>query len=165
MMSTSDVSPSLRSSLTTDVLKKIMKVKKIPFKEYKRIYSTVPRLCVEVVLLINKEIALTKRDIPPAIGKWHIPGGTVLKGENLEGAVKRIAKEEIEENVEIQKMLGVIEYNFPKYFDQPIGIAFLVKLKNKNTYENKKYKLFENMPKNMIKAQRDFIIKHKKELF
>ena len=145
-----------------------MKVKKIPFKEYKRIYSTVPRLSVEVVLLIDKEIALTKRDIPPAIGKWHIPGGTVLMGETLKKAVERIAQEEMEEKVEIQKMLGVIdEYHFTKYFDQPVGIVFLVKLKNKTSVinKNKKYKLFKDMPKNMIKAQRDFIIKHKKELF
>ncbi len=143
-----------------------MKVKRLPFKEYKKIYSTVPRLCVEVVLLTNKGIALTKRDIPPAIGKWHIPGGTVLKGENLEKAVKRLAKEELEENMEVQKMLGVIEYNFTKYFDQPVGIAFLVKLKNKNlpSSKDKKYKLFKDMPQNMIKAQRDFIIKHKDEL-
>jgi len=144
-----------------------MKVKKIPFKEYKRIYSVVPRLCVEVVLLVDGKIALTKRDIPPAIGKWHIPGGTVLKGEKLKDTVRRVAKEEIEENVEIQKMLGVIEYNFPKYFDQPVGIAFLVKLKDKNFSKNKdkKYKLFKDMPKNMIKAQRGFVIKHKDELF
>ena len=145
-----------------------MKIKKIPFKEYKKIYSIVPRLCVEVVLLINKEIVLTKRDIPPAIGKWHIPGGTVLMGETLKKAVKRIAKEEMEENVEIKKILGVIdEYHFTKYFDQPVGIVFLVKLKNKTSVinKNKKYKLFKDMPKNMIKAQRDFIIKHKKELF
>jgi len=143
-----------------------MKVKRLPFKEYKKIYSTVPRLCVEVVLLTNKGIALTKRDIPPAIGKWHIPGGTVLKGENLEKAVKRLAKEELEENVEVQKMLGVIEYNFTKYFDQPVGIAFLVKLKDKSSpnSKDKKYKLFKDMPQNMIKTQRDFIINHKNGL-
>ncbi|HKL16750.1 MAG TPA: NUDIX hydrolase [Patescibacteria group bacterium] len=143
-----------------------MKVKKMPFKEYKKIYSIVPRLCVEVILLTNKGIALTKRDIPPAIGKWHIPGGTVLKGENLVKAVKRLAQEELEENIEVQKMLGVIEYNFTNYFDQPVGIAFLVKLKDNNSLndKNKKYKLFKDMPQNMIKAQKDFIIKHKKEL-
>ena len=143
-----------------------MKIKKLAFKEYKKIYSTVPRLCVEVILLINEEIALTKRDIPPAIGKWHIPGGTVLMGETLKKAVERIAHEEMEEKVEIQKILGVIdEYHFTKYFDQPIGIVFLVKSKKKNFSENKKYKLFKDMPQNMIKAQRDFIIKHKNELF
>ena len=143
-----------------------MKVKKMPFKKYKKIYSIVPRLCVEVILLTNKGIALTKRDIPPAIGKWHIPGGTVLKGENLVKAVKRLAQEELEENIEVQKMLGVIEYNFTNYFDQPVGIAFLVKLKDNNSLsdKNKKYKLFKDMPQNMIKAQKDFIIKHKKEL-
>jgi len=143
-----------------------MKVKKIPFKEYKKIYSIVPRLCVEVILSTDKGIALTKRDIPPAIGKWHIPGGTVLKGENLKGAVRRVAREEIEENVEIKKMIGIIEYNFTKYFDQSVGIAFLVKLKNKNLSKkkDKKYKLFKNMPKNMIKAQKDFIIKHKNDI-
>lgn len=144
-----------------------MKIKKLPFKEYKKIYSIVPRLCVEVILSTNKGIALTKRDIPPAIGKWHIPGGTVLKGESLEKAVKRLAQEEMEEDIEVEKMIGVIEYDFPEYFDQPVGIAFLVRLKDENPLnsKNKKYKLFKDMPQKMIKEQRDFVIKHKKELF
>jgi len=39
----------------------------------------------------------------------------------------------------------------------------LVKLKDKSlpSSKDKKYKLFKDMPQNMIKAQRDFIIKHK----
>lgn len=143
-----------------------MKVKKLPFSEYKKIYSIVPRLCVEVILKTNQGIALAKRDIPPAMGKWHIPGGTVLKGESLKKAVQRIAQEEMEEKVEIQEMLGVIEYHFTKYFDQPIGIAFLVKLKKEkpNQDKNKKYKLFQKMPQNMIKRQRDFILEKLKPL-
>ena len=145
-----------------------MKIRKLPFKEFKKIYSKVPRLCVEVILKTEQGIALTKRDIPPAKGKWHIPGGTVLKGEMLEDTVKRVAKEELGEVIKIKKMIGVIEYSYRVYFSQPVGIAFLVCLdsdvkKNKNKLT--KYKLFKKIPNNIIKDQMRFIIKHKDKIF
>ncbi|MCK5460010.1 NUDIX domain-containing protein [Candidatus Parcubacteria bacterium] len=148
------------------MLKKNKNVKKLPFSEFKNIYSKVPRLCVEIILKIDKGIALTKRNIQPAKGKWHIPGGTVLKGENLKDTVKRVAQEELGEIVKIKKMIGVIEYSFKNYFSQPIGIAFLVCL-GSNVKKNKlvKYKLFKKMPSNIIKDQMKFITKYKDKIF
>ena len=78
-------------------------VKKLPYKTFKAIYSKVPRLCVEVVLLTQGGVILTKRSIPPEQGKWHIPGGTVLKNENLEQAVKRVALEELGVKITVKK--------------------------------------------------------------
>lgn len=50
----------------------------LPKPEYDSIYSRVPRLCVEVVISTRAQgVLLTRRDIPPNIGAWHIPGGTV----------------------------------------------------------------------------------------
>jgi ADP-ribose pyrophosphatase YjhB (NUDIX family) len=71
-----------------------MKPKKLPLKEFKYIYQRVPRLCVEVIVKTSKGVLLTLRDIPPFQGYWHLPGGTVLLGESLEAAIKRITNEE-----------------------------------------------------------------------
>ena len=141
-----------------------MKVKRIPFDEFKKIYSTVPRLCVEVVLIRDKKILLTKRTIPPCSGEWHTPGGTVLKGENLHQAVKRVAKEEIGITVEIIKFAGVIEYKVTsEHYSQDISLVYLVKQK-----DNKKIKLdndanmydfFSDFPKDTIYGQKMYYSK------
>jgi len=70
-----------------------MNVRKLPLKEFKTIYSKVPRLCVDLVIRNKQGTLLTKRDIPPDLGWWHFPGGTVLIGETLENTVQRVAKE------------------------------------------------------------------------
>ena len=134
-------------------------MKKFSFSEFKKIYSKVPRLTVEIILKTNKGIVLTLREFPPCKGQWHIPGGTVLKGENLEEAVRRVVKEEIGLEVKVKKMIGIIEYNFTeKYFSQPIGIAYLVKSLNNNyNIENNKRKFFKKLPLNLIKDQRKFL--------
>src|SRR6185295_8718349 len=71
----------------------VMEVKRLAKKEFDAIYSLVPRLTVEVVVQTDAGIVLTRRAIEPAKGKWHIPGGTVFKGETLRQAVKRVARE------------------------------------------------------------------------
>lgn len=137
-----------------------MEVKKLPFKEFKKIYSRVPRLCVEVIVKTKTGIVLTKRNIPPAKGSWHIPGGTILKGETLEQAVKRKASEELGLKVNVKKNLGVIEYSFKKYFSQPIGIAFLVEIVSGQLRLNKDdsdIRIFKKLPKNIIKEQKVFL--------
>ena len=88
-----------------------MSVQKIPFKEFKKIYTRVPRLCVDVVLMKDKSLLLIRRTIAPAAGQWHTHGGTVLKGESLHQAVQRVAHEELGIPVKIKKLIGVVEYN------------------------------------------------------
>jgi len=139
-----------------------MTVKKLPFSEFKSIYSRVPRLCVEIVIKTNNGVILTKRDIEPEKGKWHIPGGTVLNGERLEDAVKRIAKEELGVEVKVGKILGVIEYFLKNYFGQMVGIVFSAKLLSKDLKVDKnaqEFKFFKTIPNNMIKDQKEFLNK------
>jgi colanic acid biosynthesis protein WcaH len=141
-----------------------MKVKRISLSKFKEIYRQVPRLCVEVVLLKSRSLLLTQRAISPAVGQWHTPGGTVLKGEDLKQAVQRVAKEELGLSVEVGECIGVIEYK--SYFDhysQDISLAFLVKIKNtkkiKLDRQADKFAFFSELPKNMIKDQKDFYSK------
>jgi len=140
-----------------------IKPKKLSFAEFKSIYSKVPRLTVEVLIKTPKGIALTKRDIEPCKGMWHTPGGTVLKGEKLEETVKRVAESETGLKVKVVKFLGVAEYDFKKYFSQPIGLIFLTKViggKMKTDKQASEIDIFRKIPKNTIKDHALFIRKY-----
>lgn len=99
----------------------------LPKDEYDAIFSRVPRLCVEVVIVApDRGVLLSLRDIPPNIGAWHIPGGTVLFAERLVDAVKRVARDELGLAVEVGELLGYIEYpsHYNNGLDSPVGLAF-----------------------------------------
>jgi 8-oxo-dGTP pyrophosphatase MutT (NUDIX family) len=99
----------------------------LPKAEFDSIFSRVPRLCVEVVIVRpDRGVLLMLRDIPPNVGAWHIPGGTVLFAETLVDAVKRVARHELGFDVEVGELLGYIEYpsHYNNGLDSPIGLAF-----------------------------------------
>lgn len=104
-----------------------MNIRKLPLKEFKTIYSKVPRLCVDLVIRNKQGTLLTKRDIPPDLGWWHFPGGTVLIGETLKNTVQRVAKEELNTKVKIKKLLGFLEYTDGSGLGYPISAVFIVK--------------------------------------
>lgn len=102
----------------------------LPKQEFLAIYRRVPRLCVEVVMLEpGPGVLLKLRDIPPNVGAWHIPGGTVLFGEPVAEAVKRVARDELGLEVEVGELLGYIEYpsHCENGLDSPVGLAFLTR--------------------------------------
>jgi len=99
----------------------------LPEEEFRAIYRRVPRLCVEVVILDpERRVLLALRDIPPNVGAWHIPGGTVLFGESLADAVRRVARDELSLDVDPVELLGYIEYpsHYENGLDSPVGLAF-----------------------------------------
>ena len=100
----------------------------LPEAEFRDIYRRVPRLTVEVVIADSRGLLLTRRDIEPCRGLWHLPGGTVLFGERLAGAVVRVARRELGVEVSDSIQLGCIEYpsHFEHGLDHPVGIAFRV---------------------------------------
>jgi ADP-ribose pyrophosphatase YjhB (NUDIX family) len=91
---------------------------------------------------------------------WNIPGGTVLFGENLESAVKRIAKEETGLNVRIKKQLGIKEYSKKDAFGQAISVIYLTDVLsgklNGNEY-GKDVRFFKQIPKKTIKVQKEIL--------
>jgi ADP-ribose pyrophosphatase YjhB (NUDIX family) len=99
----------------------------LPKAEYDAIYSRVPRLCVEVVIVSERRgVLLALRDIPPNVGAWHLPGGTVLFGERLVDAVARVAADELGRSARALDLLGYIEYpsHYENGLDSPVGLAF-----------------------------------------
>lgn len=135
----------------------------LPFEEFKSIFSKVPRLTVEVILVEGGAVALARRDIEPWKGMWHLPGGTVYHGESLVETVKRVAKDEMGVEVEVVRELGHIEYPSVKIeggFDWPVGVAFLVKKMNGDLRGNengKEVKFFSELPEELIREQREFL--------
>jgi 8-oxo-dGTP pyrophosphatase MutT (NUDIX family) len=99
----------------------------LPKAEFDAIFSRVPRLCVEVVIRTpERGVLLMLRDIPPNVGAWHIPGGTVLFGERVTDAVRRVARDELGLDVSVGDLLGYIEYpsHYENGLDSPVGLAF-----------------------------------------
>jgi ADP-ribose pyrophosphatase YjhB (NUDIX family) len=137
-------------------------IRKLPLRVYRKVYSLVPRLCVDVIIRLGNGIVLAKRDIPPCKRKWHIPGGTVLFGENLEEAVKRVAKEETNLRVKIKKQLGVKQYSRKSAFGHTISIVYLTEAtsgKLKGNKYGKEVKVFKELPQNMIAEQKTLLEK------
>lgn len=137
------------------------KVRKLSRKEYYRIYSMVPRLTIDLIIFHGDGLVLSKRDIPPCKGMWHLPGGTVLLGERLHEAAVRISKEEVGLIVKPLGILGVKEYSKRTAFGQVVALVFVAKgLRGKlrgNEYA-REVRIFTKLPRNMIKEQKDMLI-------
>ncbi|MHB1117907.1 MAG: NUDIX domain-containing protein [Minisyncoccota bacterium] len=101
----------------------------IPTELYQQIHKAIPIACVDIVLKNDNSFLLAKRSNKPAQGQWFFPGGRILKGETLESAAKRKAKEEVGVEISTQKIIGVEETIFPDGpFDDPthtINVVFL----------------------------------------
>jgi hypothetical protein len=134
----------------------------LPEEEFRAIYRRVPRLCVEVVIVEpERGVLLTLRDIPPNVGAWHIPGGTVLFGEPLVEAVKRVARDELKLEVEVGELLGYIEYpsHYENGLDSPVGLAFRTHLPGGSspTPEPDGSEWFARLPDGLYDEQRRFL--------
>ena len=132
-------------------------------EEFKSIYSRVPRLCVELVIQSDEGILLTLRSLPTWNNQWHLPGGTVLFGEKLTDAVRRVAEDELGASVTVDQMIGVIEYpseQKERGYGHGIGIAYLCHLNSpdiKLNTEASEAKFFQSAPENIIEEQGDFL--------
>jgi ADP-ribose pyrophosphatase YjhB (NUDIX family) len=139
------------------------RIKPFSNSEFKEIYSKVPRLTVEVILKVGDGVVLMKRTEKSWRGKWHIPGGTVFYEETLEKAVKRVAKEELNVEIDVDGLIGYIEYPSEKKergFGTSIGIAFKCSPTNKpnlELIEKEGVKIFKKLPKNLIEEQRKIL--------
>ncbi len=112
-------------------------MKLIPEKQYRKIVTSVPLPCVDLVVVYNGKFILGKRRIKPAEGGWWPPGGRVLIGEKLTDAVKRKLRDDlgIAAGYSAPKFLltGETIFKNPKggYFRHTVNAVYLVKLNKK----------------------------------
>jgi len=78
-------------------------------KEYHRIASKFPILCVDAIITHKGRYLLVKRKNEPLKGQWWVVGGRVYKGETLEKAMLRKVKEETGLDVRIITKQGTYE--------------------------------------------------------
>lgn len=135
-------------------------------EEFEAIFSRVPRLTVEVVIAEEHlGVLLAMRDIPPCQGLWHIPGGTVRFGEPVTEAVRRVAHDELDLDVDPLELLGYIEYpsHYENGLDSPVGLAFRARQIHGDAPHPELPDgcgWFETLPKDMHEEQRDFLLAH-----
>lgn len=137
-------------------------------EEFFNIYNKVPRLNVDLKILSGEKILLAYRTIEPNTNNWHLPGGTVYKGERIEDASKRIAKNETGLDVDIVKCIGYME--FPDEIRSGVNIhtvSIVIEvvvvsgelMPDKNA---KELKYFDELPENMITEHKNFLIRDNK---
>jgi 8-oxo-dGTP diphosphatase len=62
-----------------------------------------------VVLAAGPKVLLVKRGAPPMLGQWTLPGGRLLGGERIAGAVEREVLEETGVRVAAGSLIEVVE--------------------------------------------------------
>ncbi len=71
--------------------------------------KTVRTAVVAVVKDTEGRILLTRRAIPPYLGKWVMPGGKIALGEPITAALKREVFEEVGLEVHVKGLVDVYE--------------------------------------------------------
>src|SRR3990167_7336171 len=71
-----------------------------------------PKVIAGTIFTINGRVALLRRGVEPAFGKWVFPGGYVDRGESGRGAAVRETREEANVEVRLRGLLNV--YSYPR---------------------------------------------------
>ncbi len=84
----------------------------VPEALFSSFLEHMPQVCVELVFEAEVGILLAKRTIEPRI--WFWPGGRLYKGEQLEEAAHRFAREELGLEITIVDQLGPYSHFWPE---------------------------------------------------
>ena len=71
------------------------------------VYFADPKVAVAVVITTEGRVLLGCRGNEPGRGRWALPAGYVDRGEALEAAAAREAKEELNVEVRIDRLIGL----------------------------------------------------------
>lgn len=63
----------------------------------------------------KKEVFATQRGYGDYKDWWEIPGGKIESGETPESCIEREIREELATQVRAEKVLGVVEYDYPAF--------------------------------------------------
>jgi colanic acid biosynthesis protein WcaH len=103
----------------------------IPEDVWRTIVRHVPIVAVDLVVRHEGGVVLGRRTTPPARGEWFVPGGRLRKGESIDDAVDRLAREELGVEVAVGRRLGAYEHRWDESeFDDvatkqyvPVGVV------------------------------------------
>lgn len=67
------------------------------------------------IIIKDGKLFATERGYGNYKGWWEFPGGKLEDGEKAEEACVREIREELGATVKVQKLLGVVEYDYPEF--------------------------------------------------
>lgn len=82
----------------------------IPEAAYASFLASMPQVCVELFVEYEQGVLLCRRTTEPARGEWFWPGSRLFKGETLEAAAHRVARDELGVGVSLRDQLGVYSH-------------------------------------------------------
>lgn len=86
-------------------------------EDYRKTVQAMPVVSVDLIVSDETErVLLGKRKNRPAAGSWFVPGGRLLKGEDIANAVRRISAQELNEEMRHAEVLGVCHQRYPDNF-------------------------------------------------
>jgi colanic acid biosynthesis protein WcaH len=87
----------------------------LPAEEYQKVVTSLPILCVDLVLSDRGgKYLLVRRKNEPLKGEWWVIGGRVHIGETVEAAARRKAREELGVELHRLERLGIYEDFFER---------------------------------------------------
>src|SRR3990172_7949080 len=69
-----------------------------------------PKVAACCIVSLDQEVVLLKRAIEPGYGKWVFPGGYVDRGEEVQAAAVREAREETGLEVRLDRLINIYSY-------------------------------------------------------
>jgi len=82
----------------------------VPESDFATCLRHTPQPCVDLVVAYDGGVLLARRENEPAKGRLFWPGSRLYKGERLEDAPTRVAREELGLDVRVDERLGVSEH-------------------------------------------------------
>lgn len=95
----------------------------LPAETFRTVVEATPLVSIDLVVQnTRREILLGERINRPAQGYWFVPGGRILKNEELDSAFRRLTLTELGRAFERQEaqLLGIYEHFYP---DSVFGTA------------------------------------------
>ena len=125
---------------------------KLSLQDFLLSLTLAPRVVIEL-LVENKhgEILLLRRDIPPFIDTWHLPGGFLLKDELIRDCVNRLLKEELGSSRSSWEFIKLVE----DIDGDPRGhlLHYFVRVKLDDLKTTKTANYFKRLPSNTMPHQ------------
>ena len=86
-------------------------------EDYRKMLRAMPVVSVDLVIYDEAgRILLGRRNNRPAADSWFVPGGRLLKGEDIASAVRRISMQELGIEMDHERVLGVYHQRYPDNF-------------------------------------------------
>lgn len=133
-------------------------------KDYKYVFSRVPRLCVDLIIHGYGRTYLGQRKEGSYTGKFGLPGGRVRFGESIQETIDRIAATEIGLKVVKHRIFNVMEFLDEIENDKihSVSISFIVKLEKEIVSSaDFKSQVFDVIKHNHEIQEEDIISQHR----